>query len=377
VHLLDKTWESPVFGDSFGNIGPDKLAIARQQMGEIAARMTTDLSSYVHDATLQEDRSLVLEMVSREILPKTIAFCPALTIGEIDDIPRLSAFSTAIGLMYWADQSIDRGSQAMLQAVELLPDIHTAANADLSPEVQRATFALGKIADKVNSFATPEDVPLVLDCFYDQVLLNEALIRRLSLAYAETEDPTAFLATHAENIAVAMTIDAGFPSVSSSLYAIYRQHDTLLPPLSEIYNDPAMTDVLQACNATVRIWDELGDWQMDRGIDPTKGVFTINLFNEYHEAIVSEICSFAGIREPAQRMMLQESFAAFHEDETSRQLHGARIDDMLLGHIRQYILDLPQDIQQQFGKYLTLCKRVLEIGYVNRAGDIALTDKAE
>jgi hypothetical protein len=196
-------------------------------------------------------------------------------------------------------------------------------------------------------------------------------MRHLSDNYLGAANRQHFLAGHAHEIADTITINAGFPSVSSSLYAIYRQHRAL-PPLTEVHGDPVMKNVIQACNATVRLWDELGDWQMDRGDDPRTGIFTINPLNEYHPEIVAKLCSLANIGDEKQISSLQESFASFHDSKAARSRHTQRITSILRTHARQFIQELPLDIWENFGQYLTLCKRVLEIGYINRIGDIAL-----
>lgn len=376
AELVDDTWGSPIFGDAFGEISPVQREAASALMARIAVDVVVDLNRYVHGGTGEQERAGVLDMVKREILPKTIAFCPALTVGELDDAPRLSDCSTAVGLMYWADQTMDRGSMTMHSAVRLLGADLSALSVEVSGDVQRKFNALMAIQDKVHSFARPEDAPLVLDCFYGQVLVHEARMRDLSIGCMGAGDRYTFLGRNAERIAASMVIDAGFPSVSSSLYAIYRHHDPSLPALPEVYADSRITEMLQTCNAAVRLWDEIGDWQKDRGDDPSQGVFAINLFNQYHPAIIEKFCGLAGIHDTAKQTSLQELFATFHASDAAREVNGIQIEGIFYDHIRDYMRQLPGEVQDKFGQYVTLCKRVLEIGYVNRAGDVALTDTA-
>ncbi len=375
--FLGKTWESPVFGSSFGELTPERLHAARAQMGQIAHRVTAELTEYITEATpLREQRS-VLQIVEKEILKKTIAFCPALTAGEIDDIPRLSDAATAVGLMYWADQTMDRGDVNMHCAVKLLDaDPATVAREPLA-DIRHKHHALMRIKEKVRAFARPEDAALVLDCFYGQVLKNEAVMRDLSIGYQMVGDQSSFLGRHATRIANTLTTNAGFPSVASSLYAVYRHHDAALPPLADVYANKQMTEMLQYCNATVRLWDELGDWSMDTGQDPTKGVFAINLFNQYHPAIIGEFCRLAGIHDRQMQTSLQELFSTFHHSKGAREVNGYQIEGIFLDHIRRYMSESPGELYGTFGRYMTLGKRVLEIGYVNRVGDLALADATE
>lgn len=312
------------------------------------------------------DQQTIQKIASQEIIPKTIAFCPALTVGEIDDIPRLSAIATAVALMYWGDQTMDRGDEAVAQAIELL----ATPQPPTDPVVRARRGALTHIKALIDQLALPDDAPYVLACFYDQVLKHEVTLHRLSQEYLAAPDRQRFLADHASLIAETTTISAGFPSIASSLYAIYRQHDTALPPLAHIYSSTAMTNLLQVCNVVVRLWDELGDWQMDSGHDPRKGLFVINPLNEYHPAIVRRFCELAFIDDARQIRTLQEACANFHTDH---QKYTPVILATLREHIRQYLLALDSRLSAPFGQYVTLCKRVMEIGYVNRIGDIALT----
>ncbi len=378
--FLDKTWESPVFGDAFGEIAPDRLCRAQRQMSEIADQVTTDLTEYITEATPRLEQGAVLQVIKGEILKKTIAFCPALTAGELDDTRRLSDVATAVGLMYWADQTMDRGSSTMHCAVRLLDADPRTVAAEALPDVRRKHRALMRIEEKVRSFANPEDADLVLDCFYGQVLQNEACMRDLSIGHQMAGDRYTFLGRHAARIANTLTVNAGFPSIASSLYAVYRQHDASLPPLSDVYADTHMTEMLQRCNATVRLWDELGDWEMDQGSNPSKGVFALNLFNQHHPAIIKGFCDLAGIRDPEMQTNLQELFSTFHDSKGAREVNGYQIEGIFLDHIRKYMNGSPGELPGsfiEFGQYWALSRRVLEIGYANRVGDIALIDATE
>jgi hypothetical protein len=309
------------------------------------------------------------KIVTSEIMPKTLAFCPALTVGEVDDPVRLGAVASAVALMYWGDQTMDRGDAAMPQAIELLGG--TAQSTD--PIVQARFKALCGIEQKIRHLARPEDAPYVLACFYDQVLKHEVYLHRLSKDYQAVADKPAFVAEHAVRIAEITTISAGFPSISSSLYAIYRQAQPDLPPLKAVYANSDMTQLLQVCNVVVRLWDELGDWQMDAGHDPSKGLFVINPFNEYNPAMLQRFCELADIRNASHSKALQKAVGEFHHD---RQAHTATVLQVLSEHTRSYFANLKPDLVAEYGQYITLCKRVMEIGYVNRIGDIALAAPA-
>lgn len=370
--FLRSTWKSPVFGDTFSiDDTPHLLAWAEQQLSIIATAVASELTTIIAAGMPDLEVGKVKKIVRHEILPKTLAFCPALTIGEVDDIPRLSDIAIAVGLMYWGDQTTDRGDTAMPQAIELLSE-GVSHNPD--PIVAARLKSLKYIKEKITHLALPEDVPYVLACFYDQVLLSEVVMHRLSQEYLAAMDQSAFLSANAEQLARITTMSAGFPSISSSLYAIYRQHNPTLPPLSEVYQNHLLTDLLQVSNVVVRLWDELGDWRMDAGQDPSKGLFVINPFNQYDPVLVRQFCELAFITNDIDA--IQRAFQHFHDSAEARQKHGDFILNILRSHIRHYLSRLSArspGVSKQFEQYIILCKRVAEIGYVNRVGDIALT----
>ncbi|HEX6461824.1 MAG TPA: hypothetical protein VFZ58_00940 [Candidatus Saccharimonadales bacterium] len=374
--FLAETWANPVFDDTFPEEKTiERLTWVRRHLGTLALPVALELRS-VLSASTEWSQAAIAKVVEGEVRDKTIAFSAALSVGEIENLQSLRALSVAVGLMYTADQTIDRGDEPMVDAVERWGS-HTTSHTPNAPKTQARSIMLSHIQNKIDILARPEDAPFVKDCFLQQVLENEALMYRWSREYESSSIPDRqiFLAEHARKLAETTTVNAGFPSISSSLYAIYRQHDTTLPPLSEIYTSQAITNLLQVCNVTARIWDELGDWEMDSGRYPEKGIFVINPFNQYHPATVDRYCELAFITNARQVNAIQHTFANFHHSEAARQQHTSLILEVLRDHIRQYMAQLKNntpDVWNKFEHYITLCKRVMEISYVNRMGDIAL-----
>jgi len=370
-HLLQQTWASPVFGDSFP---PDLLARQDQAamlMSALGAGFSEQMYMHIREA-LPDLTATEVRAIIAQIMPKTISFCPALTAGELNDQPRLLEVSLAIGLMYWADQTMDRGDMAMAYAVQQLGGEQPVIPRNLIDSVKLKRQALDSIAQHVRQFALPEDQALVLDCFDQQVLVNEARLDDLSRRFARlsSQDQDALLDDQAAIIANYMIVDAGFPSVSSSLYAIYRQHDTALPQLGDVYVTPELVRLLRICNAVVRVADELGDWQMDSGIHPEWGTFCINLFNQARPALLAAFFESASV--PARdHAHLQQLFVDF-QIEAKRARSSEQIMQYFFDHAKRAIQQLPAEIQRRYICYITLCKRVLEIGYVNQVGDMAL-----
>ncbi len=370
--LLRATWQNPVFGSAFppSTQHPGAIAQVVGQMQAIGSIVIPKLGGYVSQGMSDVPPEVVQRIVAAEILPKTLAFCPALTIGEVDDIERLAAVSTAVGLMYWGDQTTDRGDMAMAEAITLLKK---PAAQPTSSTVKARLHALRHIEEQVRQFAQPEDVPYALACFYDQVLLNEVHTVHLSHDYLASGKDPAFIAQHARELAETSTISAGFPSIASSLHAIYKQHNASLPSLAEIYATPTLTNLLQVCNVVVRLWDDMGDWQMDRGDNLAVGDFVINPFNEYDPAFVGRFCELGFVSE-ARTVGLQQHMQAFHDNEAGRKEHLSYVLTTLSDHLREYVSTAASTLSPKFDTYIKLCERVATIGFVNHIGDTAMME---
>jgi hypothetical protein len=367
IHLLTKTYASPVFGDSFGVSDSQRVQTATTQILQVAAEVSSTLCRHIIDAypgcTPQQAQA-----IAAEIIPKAVVFSSGLTAAELpSQTNRLGGITLAIGLMYFIDQTVDRGDEAAAQAVEAYanrPD----------PGIVPIHRCMDAIRAAIDNVALLEDAGRVAECFIDEVLLREVRLQRLSQQYYQlpSNQQEAFLERHAPELAELMTIDAGFPSVSSTLYALYRQETPSLPPLAAVYREPLLEMLLQICNVVVRIADEVGDWDVDAGTYPEKGVFCINVCNQPHPALLLELYRNAHI-DATMASTLNTLFTQFkNAPADTKEQYGEQIIDILIHHAKQYIAALPADITGRYRQYVTLCKRVLEIGYVNRMGDRAL-----
>lgn len=377
--LIRATFRGPVFGpdDAFGADAASRIPDIKQQVAEIAGYFKDELTRCITSA-LPEADALIVAQLLKEITPKSVTFCPALTSGELTgdtNTRRLASAANAIGIMYFADQSVDRGDEYMAEAIEYLcRQEHTKP---AQPQIANRLAALRRIRTNIEAFALPEDIPYVLDCYDQQVLANEVILHRISNDYlhTDTKDQSTFLDKSVDDIAHHMIADAGFPSVTASLYAIYRQNDASLVPLSTVHDDPAIQALLRLCNVIVRIADELGDYDIDAGHHPEWGTFSINPFNQYHPKFFEIFCDQAAIRDHTIIDQLQQQCKAFsHANPKERQQLAASIANILFGHVKYVIDTLPDSLTARHGLYIQLCKRVLEIGHVNMAGDIALAE---
>jgi hypothetical protein len=382
--LMQEVAASPVFGNTF-EADPARFKLILGGVGMVREIARPRLTEVVRQGMPEWSDTQVQHVVDNEIAPKLEAAYPGLSYGELNNYADVMAAGTvSVGVMYWGDQTNDRGDLATTRACEVagvrpVPKLRGMARHRL--------LALNQIETNIRNggdgrgVGPPEDQDFIIPCFYDQVLQNEAYMQRMSARYAGAADKQKFLERGGAHIADVTTVSAGFPSVSSSLYGIYRLKNPALPPLSEIYSNIPMQQLIQTCNVVSRIWDELGDWFMDSGARPDKGVFVINPFNEYHPSTVERYCELAFIKDPGQVALMKHAFANFHKSDSERQVHSAYILETLRVHIRDYVdsLDqrLPPHLVKRYGQYTTLCKRVLEFAYVNRKGDIDLAAPAE
>lgn len=337
---------------------------------EILDGAATELGQYI-ELGMPELEPEEIAAVVRQIVPKAVCFCPALAAGELNDTRRLGASAVAVGLMYWADQTMDRGDPAMPVAIELFGGRDVPVPDEHAELVHARLAALRCIERKIGELAGSEDAPFVLACFREQVLLNEMRLHQLSISYQSSSDQSRFLAANAKEIAQCMVVDAGFPSVSSSLYSIYRWHCPELPSLRAVYAEEALVDLLQVCNSVVRVADELGDREIDTGHTPAWGSFAINLFNQYHPSLLDAFLEEARLQQNARVEPLLRAFSCFGKGIDCEK-HGEYVLHLFFAHARDRIHHLSREMLVKYHMYIKICKRVLEIGYVNKVGDIVL-----
>ena len=355
---------------AFGVFDQTRTRAVREQTQAIAVSLTKRLDDCLQQA-LPEAPAKSIKRIIAEVVPKTAAFAPALTVGELEgklNRHHLTLVAVAVGCMYIADQLIDRGDEKMLYAIEGLP----------FPASNPRENILVHMREAIGMLALKDDGPLVLECFEQNVLRNEARLHRLSSEYygLDEQNQQTFLNQHAGELAVLMVEDAGFQSITSSLHAVYRQHDGSLPSIKELHNDPAIARIIQICNAAARIADEYGDWWMDAGNDPRYGVFSINPFNQYHPVMIETFCQLGGIENAEDITGIQAAFKKFHTSKAEQLASGMFITEKFFDQMRQCIMiyRTTHGHNHPFTTYITLCMRVGEISLINMMGDITLAD---
>src|SRR6185436_17847465 len=131
AHLLRLIWGSPIFGDSFPT-NASRPALVLSQIEAIYPACADTLESILVQGMPLVSPAEVGRLV-QQITPKIIAFCAAITAGEITDTERLRAAAVNIALVYWADQSMDAGDEGMERAVHRLNN-GAGSNSPITPE---------------------------------------------------------------------------------------------------------------------------------------------------------------------------------------------------------------------------------------------------
>ncbi|HEX7963102.1 MAG TPA: hypothetical protein VF466_00780 [Candidatus Saccharimonadales bacterium] len=377
--LLAETHASRVFGDTFAGEDPRAASEwAQTHLGTLAAQTAAETIAMIAPSRSDWSKTAIVQEAQQSTL-KTTAFGIALTGGRVQNPDLLVRFGAAVNGMYWGNDQVDGGgpvADATIDAISLLlgTDRARLSGPNHEQSVQARLAALRHIATNIRLFALPEDAPYVVDCFYGQVLGNEVDVQLLSRGYAAAADRSAFLTAHGAKFAEHSTVSAGFPSISSGLYSIYRRQEPL-PPLSEVYDSEHMTELLQVSNVFARLLDELGDSPKDgRGLDASgaaSNTFVLNAFNQYDPGIVERYCELACIPQD-ERAAMHEAIANFHGNEA---VASRRVIAALCAHIKRFYAELPPDVRAHFKEYIGVAKRVGEISLVNVLGDEALQPK--
>lgn len=369
MHLLRQVWGSPILGDSFL---PD------------AARSKTVVSQIevIHPAFVSSLESILLQgmpllspsevgRLARQIAPKAIGFCLGVTAGEIVDTERLRAATVNIALIYWADQSMDAGDEGMERAVRRLNDELEAkrpVTTEVLPALVEARLtALRWIEREVENLCRPEDAPLLKRYGIQDTLQNEARMRELTRRYG-LEGSLPFWAAHAQEIARLSPITIVLTYIVAVIYALYRQPQPELPTLSEIFEQKTIVDLLHGpFNATLRLFDDLGDRLLDKKRFPGWGEFNLNIFNQPDPGLVRAFLRQAGLTEEA---MTQSVFDAFQSDTEASRTY---ILEVFVDLVRDRFATLPTSLRKRYEVFLNVAKRTLEAGSVYLIADKGLT----
>jgi hypothetical protein len=371
LELLELTWESPVFGDSYAvtkEVGGGSVMQRVARMHTLlVARLRPILAEWMQPITDHE-----IDEIIRQIAPKSTAFCSAIAAGELDDVERLSQAGLSIALVYWIDHGMDRGDMAMEAAIRRRVGRPTGAD-DLALEQASAnliptrSIGLGALEQIISAFCRPEDAAVLVDNVLHEVLYREVRMRELSRLY-ERSNQKRFWSDYMHESAEHAILNVALVYVTAAIYAIHRQHTPRLPSLAEIFAEPAVMRLMNGpAAAMIRVLDDLGDRAIDSGEDPRWGHFTLNIFNQSHPDWLDAFMHVAGLHD---RQAAQSLIDAFHDDDSSSREYIFRT---FVDFARTEFAALSAGTYQAYRLFLNLGKRVLEAGYVNAIGDIELT----
>jgi hypothetical protein len=383
--VLQACWRSPVFKDSYA--APIALTAAEQRMQTLAHSFATTFTPIVLAAL--PDVALATRMAFiREATIRVTGLCSVIAM-EIHDTERLTTAAVCFGLLSLGDSFLDRGDAAMEVAIHLLLEEHAIVppqiDSSIAPlagstrqrEVGRASLpaassapvqarlhALRQFDAQIAHLSRPEDAPVLVltPClsFFKHSLALRQVARRLRHAghgfWEQFAD--SYVEHSIKNIQV-------FGDVGL-IYTLYRQIHPELPSLAMIQRDAALMQVIdRTANAALRIFDDVGDQELDAGSTPWSQPH-FNIFHHPAPALIRAFLRFAGVTD--ERQIVQGIWAI----QSNTRAGDAAIVQLFVELIRQRLADLPEASRRRHSTFLMLLKRFIESGYVNAVGDRAL-----
>jgi hypothetical protein len=363
--LLTQLWSSPVFGTSYPFTFNGAHATVLRTIDQIYHQTLATLD-HVLGLAWPDVCAAERDVVIRQVAAKSVAFCGAIAVDHLQNVEQLRAAASAIALVSWIDQTMDRGDEAMVTAVELVSGTRRLESSVQSAAVQHYVAALSWFRREVAVIAAPEDAPIVLRCLIDDTLAPEARMWRLSKQYQHM-NPDCFWQRFAGAIGQLTVHNVGLVAVTAMVYAIYRRQHPQLPCLREIIHDQAlMHGPVRAGEATIRMLDDIGDQTIDAGGDQAWGIFAINLWNQDDPRYLTAFLDAAGIAPSAIRTAMDTAYAM--QDESELTL-------LWLDYVRSaYAAILPEQ-RTRYETFLLLSQRVIEAGLVNALGDDVLAEE--
>lgn len=377
-HLVQNIWENQDIPGAWDSVTPEDRERAHPQIDLVFDGFQAQFSETVSKG-LPEASEVKVHKITAGISFKAVAFSSALAAGQIKDTEGLTDLSLAIGDMYLADQTMDHGKDpAMPASIEhfytgdgILPDI---------PGVSERASILRDIPRRIGRFALPDDQPIVYERYGMHVLLRELWVQRLSTSFQtlqnEAERET-FLKENSRFIAELLVNNAGAPSVSDSLYALYRrsQPGRQLDSLAVVHSEPYIESLIMMGNAAARAVDDKSDRQEDAGHIPGGNAFNLNVINQSHPDLVDAFFRYARVPEK-ERPGSFRAIKAFRDDIEDKGQYGDAVQNLFLYHIVQQVSTVPEHLNKSQLFYVELFKRVLTIALAkgfNDKGDQELT----
>ncbi len=367
--LLQTMWSSPVFGTAYD---PGQLTHTINQVEATYLQFVSKFRPILQQG-LPHNRPEDIDKLVFEIAPKSVAFCSAIA-SDIWDPIRLSSATLCIALSYWADQYMDDGDVAMTAAAnwvveQYLHPTRTSPFEQLHSTVKTRVKALWWIIKVVEEISPPEDKDILMHWVVKEGLGGSAKIADYNRNYLLMGDDNEFWQLHATDSARVSVDGVGLILLTCLLYAIYRQHDPDLPTIAEIFREPRLIlPIKNAGGAAMRVFDDLGDRLTDDGHTPEWGGFCINVFNQPHPIRIRSFMHQAGIYD---EKIIDDIGHALATKEPKNQVD---VVEFFAKWVKEEIEYIPTNIREKYATFLTLGTRVIEAGYVNIVGDVALVN---
>lgn len=369
LELLNLTWESTVFGDTYTlstAVGESSILGRIDDMhNQLVRRLAPILTDWMHPISTSHVNEII-----RQIAPKSVAFCSAIAAGELHDTERLVQAGLGIALAYWVDHAIDRGDLAMEEAVRWFARQQLAHPATLDPPssavVRTRLRGLVALDQSIKAFAKPEDAAILSSNMFQVVLCGEVRAREISREFGLLDQET-FWQAHADELAEHALASVALVYVTAAMYAIHRCYTPDLPSLASLWKQASVMDLLSGpCSAMIRVLDDLGDRAIDSGTDLEWGHFTLNMFNQAHPIWIEAVARRAGLLDRPALDTLTDAFSSADRDSCDY------IANVFVDRVRDEFAALPTPVYAAHRLFLDLGKRVIEAGYVNVLGDIDL-----
>ena len=382
--VLHACWRSPVFGDAYT---PRIALTAVERRMETLARAFAAAFTPIVLHALPDVPLAARTAFIREATIRVTGLCSVIAM-EIDDTERLTAAAVCYGLLSLGDSFMDRGDLAMEVAIRVLleehaitppqidgaiPHLLSAARyrerevagmslpAVASAPVQSRLKALRQFDAQLTCLSRPEDAPVLLltPClnFFKHSLALRQVSRRLRYAgqgfWEEYAD--AYVEHSIRNIQV-------FGDVGL-IYALYRQTRPELPSLAEILRDAHLMRLADhTANAALRIFDDVGDQELDSGATP----WSQPHFNVFHHPAPALIRAFLRFADMTDEARIEQAIVAI---QSNTRDGDATIVRLFVEQVRRALADLPAASRQRYSTFVMLLKRFIESGYVNAVGD--------
>ncbi len=337
----------------------------------------TDLVPLVKDFTLSEIvKVLKLSLPDKtpeegnnfieQVLPKSIAFGSLLGIEQSKHPELLAKVGTLHALIQIVDHLMDKKDQLMINAVKEYLDDNPAKNIN-NPRLH----LLVAINDTLKSISTENDgsYEILYTEVFNSTFGGGMRISELSehLFLLEKEQLENYIDTKSIEIAGILVSNTAIIAATSIIYSVYKKICPELPSLKEVLSNKYILDFLYMVSVAGRIWDDLGDRDIDMGNDIEWNSEYINLFNINSYKIIWNMIFWAleGIDNEKEIHTMVHRIHSNMDNEME-------LDKILMNLVNQFepsVNHLPE-----FSTAIMLIKRITEMAYYNKMGDRKLQD---